>query len=154
MRGGIEKAVLRDAAEGVLPDDIRLRRKTGFMLTTDAIDFFGADRKVSGKQRHHLSRQAFERAQIFSYGPYRVLRLLARVPATKRLPFLKRLRRDSNKVLMYMMQTHMLHHMFVADPPWKRPFPDRVAVMRSPCSPANSQPDGNSTALRNGRGLE
>jgi asparagine synthase (glutamine-hydrolysing) len=121
MRDGIEKAVLRDAAEGVLPDDIRLRRKTGFMLTTDAIDFFGADRKLAENLRHHLSRQAFERAQIFSYGAYRVLSLLARVPATKRLPFLKRLRRDSNKVLMYMMQTHMLHHMFVADPPWKRP---------------------------------
>jgi asparagine synthase (glutamine-hydrolysing) len=120
MRNGIEKAVLRDAANGILPEDIRLRRKTGFMLTSEAIDFFGADRKVSEKLRGYLSKQAFERSQVFSYRAYLVMSLLARVPTWKPLPILKRLRRDSNKVLMYMMQTHMLHKMFISDPPWRK----------------------------------
>jgi hypothetical protein len=42
--------------------------------------------------------------------------VIARVPSSKRS---RRLRRNANKVIMYMMQTHMLHEMFVADPPWK-----------------------------------
>src|SRR5206468_13078451 len=67
MRGGTEKAVLRDAAKGILPDDLRLRRKSGFMLTSDAVDFFGADREQSKALRDHLSRGAFARAQGFSY---------------------------------------------------------------------------------------
>ncbi|HZC37263.1 MAG TPA: asparagine synthase-related protein, partial [Sphingomicrobium sp.] len=121
MRDGTEKAVLRDAAEGILPDDLRLRRKSGFMLTSDAIDFFGADREQTETLRRHLSKAAFERAQVFSYPAYRLVRLLARVPTWKRLPVLRRLRRNANKVVMYMMQTHMLHAMFIADPPWRKP---------------------------------
>jgi asparagine synthase (glutamine-hydrolysing) len=121
MRDGTEKAVLRDAAKGILPDDLRLRRKRGFMATSNPIDFFGADRKASDKLRVYLSRQAFERSQVFSYRAYLAISLLARLPAWERLPFLKRLRRDSNKALMYMMQTHMLHKMFVLDPSWNRP---------------------------------
>jgi asparagine synthase (glutamine-hydrolysing) len=117
MRHGLEKAVLRDAAEGILPDDLRTRRKSGFMLTSDAADFFGADRAVTGEmRRRYLSREAFERAGVFSYGAYRLARMLAHAPATKRS---RRLRRNANKVIMYMMQTHMLHEMFVADPPWR-----------------------------------
>jgi asparagine synthase (glutamine-hydrolysing) len=118
MRDGLEKAVLRDAASRILPDDLRLRRKSGFMLTSDPVDLFGDDRDASAGLRQHLSRDAFERAQIFSYRAYRVASLLARVPLSKRFRSLKRLRRNSNKVLMYMMQTHMLHQMFIAQAPW------------------------------------
>jgi asparagine synthase (glutamine-hydrolysing) len=119
MRGGLEKAVLRDAAEGILPDDLRMRRKSGFMLTSDAADFFGADRAVTRELRkRYLSRQAFDRSRVFSYSAYRLASLIARVPATKRS---RRLRRNANKVIMYMMQTHMLHEMFVFDPPWREP---------------------------------
>jgi asparagine synthase (glutamine-hydrolysing) len=120
MRDGIEKAVLRDAAKGILPDDLRLRTKKGFMLTSEAIDIFGSDRHLSRKLRPYLSKQAFDRAQVFSYGAFLAARLIARTPAWKRFPVLKRLRRDANKVLIYMMQTHMLHRMFVEDPPWRR----------------------------------
>ncbi|HEX5259033.1 MAG TPA: asparagine synthase (glutamine-hydrolyzing) [Sphingomicrobium sp.] len=117
MRDGVEKAVLRDAAEGILPDDLRMRRKSGFMLTSDAVDFFGADRAVTEKQRQrYLSKQAFARSAVFSYRAYKLASTVARLPASKRL---RRLRRNANKVIMYMMQTHMLHEMFVADPPWK-----------------------------------
>jgi asparagine synthase (glutamine-hydrolysing) len=117
MRDGVEKAVLRDAAEGILPDDLRMRRKSGFMLTSDAADFFGADRRITkGLRKRYLSREAFERSGVFSYGAYTLARTLARVPASKRL---RRLRRNANKVIMYMMQTHMLHEMFVADQPWR-----------------------------------
>jgi asparagine synthase (glutamine-hydrolysing) len=66
MRDGVEKAVLRDAAKGILPDDLRLRRKRGFMLTSDPVDFFGADRKATNKLRDYLSRQAFEQSRLFS----------------------------------------------------------------------------------------
>jgi asparagine synthase (glutamine-hydrolysing) len=128
MRGGIEKAVLRDAAKGILPDEIRLRRKRGFMMTSDPIDLFGEDRKRADKYRDYLSNDAFERAQVFSYSAYRIMSLLARVPASERFPFLKRLRRNSNKVLMYMMQTHMLYRMFIAEPRWKAP--DRPLAAR------------------------
>jgi asparagine synthase (glutamine-hydrolysing) len=121
MRGGIEKAVLREAAKGILPDEIRLRRKRGFMMTSDSIDLFGEDQKRADRYRDYLSKDAFERARIFSYGAYRIMSLLARVPASERFPFLKRLRRNSNKVLMYMMQTHMLYRMFIAEPRWKTP---------------------------------
>lgn len=121
MRGDAEKAVLRDAAKGVLPDNLRLRRKQGFMLTSDAVDVFGADRAATEKLREHLSKQAFERAQVYSYTTYRLLSLLARVPAW--LPPLRRLRKNANKVLMYMLQTHMLHDMFVANPRWARSIP-------------------------------
>jgi asparagine synthase (glutamine-hydrolysing) len=120
MRDGVEKAILREAAEGILPDDLRLRRKSGFMLTSDAVDFFGADRKLTQKLQHYLSKAAFDRSQVFSYPAYRVVTLLARVPTWERLPALKRLRRNSNKVMMYMMQMHMLHDMFIEDPWWNR----------------------------------
>jgi asparagine synthase (glutamine-hydrolysing) len=118
MRNGVEKAVLRDAASGILPEDLRLRRKQGFMLTSEAVDFYGADRTETRKYRKYLSREAFERWGVFSYRAYRLMSLLARVPAPRRLPALRRLRRYSNKLLMYMMQTHMLGEMFVADPRW------------------------------------
>jgi asparagine synthase (glutamine-hydrolysing) len=118
MRDGTEKAVLRDAAKGVLPEDLRVRRKSGFMLTSEAADFFGDDRTATEQlRRRYLSREAFERSRVFSYGAYRLASLLARAPRWKRL---RRLRRNSNKVIMYMMQAHMLHHMFVADPPWRQ----------------------------------
>jgi len=117
MRDGIEKAVLRDAAEGILPDDLRMRRKSGFMLTSDAADFFGADRAMTEElRRRYLSKPAFERSGVFSYGAYRLASLIARVPATNRS---RRLRRNANKVILYMMQTHMLHEMFIAEPPWR-----------------------------------
>ena len=113
----MQKAVLRDAAEGILPDDLRMRRKSGFMLTSDAADFFGVDRAVTeGLRRRYLCREAFERSRVFSYRAYRLASMIARAPAPKRL---RRLRRNANKVIMYMMQTHMLHEMFVANPPWK-----------------------------------
>ena len=119
VRDGMEKAVLRDAAKGVLPDDIRLRRKGGFMLTSDAVDLFGDDRAAMEELKQYLSRQAFKEARIFSWAAYAVVSLLARLPSWGRP--LKRLRRNSNKVIMYMMQGHMLHRMFVADPRWKKP---------------------------------
>lgn len=119
MRDGVEKAVLRDAAEGILPDELRLRRKSGFMLTSDAADFFGVDRQTTQQMRdRYLSREAFANAGVFSYRAYGLAKLIARAPASKRL---RRLRRNANKVIMYMMQTHMLHHMFVTDPPWEKP---------------------------------
>ncbi|GAA3890124.1 asparagine synthase (glutamine-hydrolyzing) [Sphingomonas limnosediminicola] len=118
MRDGREKAVLRDAADGILPDDLRLRRKSGFMLTSDPVDLFGEDQEASADLTRHLSRDAFEGAQIFSYGAYRLASLLARLPMSRRFRSLKRLRRNSNKVLMYMMQANMLHDLFVCHPPW------------------------------------
>ena len=120
MRGDIEKAVLRDAAMDIVPEEIRMRKKSGFMLTSDPIDFFGRDREAADRLLLYLSRDAFDGAQIFSYRTYRVLSMLARVPAFRLLPLLGRVRRNSNKVLMYMMQTHMLHRMFIADPLWLR----------------------------------
>ena len=112
MRDGLEKAVLRDAAKGILPDDLRLRRKTGFMLTSEAVDFFGADRAASERVRsRYLSKGAFARAGVFSWRVYRLASLLARLPASKA-------RRNANKVIMYMLQTHMLHEMFVVAPRW------------------------------------
>jgi asparagine synthase (glutamine-hydrolysing) len=123
MRDGVEKAVLRDAAKGILPDDLRLRPKQGFMFTSDRIDFHGADREVTGKLRRHLSREAFERSQVFSYRAYRVVSLLARLPGWRRLPALRRVRRNANSIMMYMMQTHMLHDMYVAHPRWAEPAP-------------------------------
>ena len=118
MREGTEKAVLRDAAKGILPDELRLRRKQGFMLTSNAIDFFRADRAMTQTLRPYLSRRAFERSGIFSYRAYVAMSLLARLPTWNRLRFLKQVRRYSNKVIMYMMQTHMLHEMFVDRPRW------------------------------------
>lgn len=123
MRDGVEKAVLRDAAKGILPDDLRLRPKQGFMFTSDRIDFHGADRGPTAKLRRHLSREAFDRSQIFSYRAYRVVSLLARLPDWGRVPALRWLRRRANTVMMYMMQAHMLHDMFVAHPRWADPTP-------------------------------
>jgi asparagine synthase (glutamine-hydrolysing) len=117
MRSGLEKAVLRDAAKGILPEDVRLRRKSGFMLTSEAVDFFGSDRVAGRKFECYLTKQSFERAGAFSYRAYRLARVLARVPPSKHFR-LKQLRRNANKVIMYMMQTNMLHHMFVEAPPW------------------------------------
>jgi len=118
MRGGIEKAVLRDAATGILPEDLRLRRKSGFMLTSEAVDFFGTDRVRARKFERHLSKAAFERTGIFSYRAFLTASLLARIPVW--FPSQRRLRRNSNKVIMYMMQAHMLHEMFVERPFWAK----------------------------------
>jgi asparagine synthase (glutamine-hydrolysing) len=123
LRDGLEKAVLRDAAKGILPDDIRRRRKSGFMLTSEAVDLFGRDRKAAEKFGRFLSKDAFERAGIFSYRAYRAASLLAKLPPKNRR--FRRLRRNSNKVIMYMMQAHMLHEMFVADPRWAKARPTK-----------------------------
>src|SRR6266511_3224084 len=124
MRNGIEKAVLRDAAKGILPEDLRLRRKHGFMLTSAVEDFFGPDRALTKKARRYLRKQAFERSQVFSYSAYLVIRLVASIPIWVRVPFLKRLRRYSNQAIMYIVQTHMLQKLFIDDPPWKQRDPD------------------------------
>jgi asparagine synthase (glutamine-hydrolysing) len=116
MRDGCEKVVLRDAAREILPEDLRMRRKSGFMLTSDAADFFGADCAATEEMRaRYLSKDAFDRAGIFSHRAYRLARLIARAPSKR----LRRLRRNANKVVMYMMQVHMLHRMYVVDPPWR-----------------------------------
>jgi asparagine synthase (glutamine-hydrolysing) len=121
VRDGLEKAVLRDAAKGVLPDDFRLRRKTGFMATSETVDFGGADRDAAKALGVYLSREAFAAAGVFSYRAYRAVRLVAKLPATTRR--LKGLRRNANKVIMYMMQVHMLHDMFIARTRWAEPQP-------------------------------
>jgi asparagine synthase (glutamine-hydrolysing) len=123
MRDGVEKAVLRDAAKHIVPEDLRMRRKQGFMITSDPIDLFGTDHDATESLRIHLSREAFEAARVFSYRTYRFLSVLARMPAWAPFAFAKRLRREANKVLMYIMQVHMLHHMFVVDPRWAKPLP-------------------------------
>jgi asparagine synthase (glutamine-hydrolysing) len=120
MRNKIEKAVLRDAAKGILPEDLRLRQKRGFMHTSAVGDFFGSDRPLTEKARRYLRREAFERSQVFSYGAYLVIRFLATIPIWKRFPFLKQLRRFSNQAIMYIVQTHMLQKLFIDEPPWKR----------------------------------
>jgi asparagine synthase (glutamine-hydrolysing) len=118
MRHGLEKAVLREAAEGLLPDAIRLRRKSGFMMTSEAVDLFGADREAARTLSKYLSKDAFERARVFSYRAYRLTSLLARTPGwTRRL---ERVRGNANKVIMYMLHAHMLQDMFVDDPRWAR----------------------------------
>jgi len=124
MRKESEKAVLRDAAKGILPEDLRLRRKRGFMLTSAVPDFFGADRPLTEQARGYLRRQAFERSQVFSYSAYLVIRLLAGIPTWARLPFLQRLRRYSNQAIMYIVQTHMLQKLFIDDPRWKKREPE------------------------------
>lgn len=116
MRGDIEKAVLRDAAKGLLPDDLRMRRKSGFMLTSDAVDFCAADRAAAQHFGRYLSKAAFESAGLFSYRAYRTLKLLACLPRTR---WTRRLRRNANKVIMYMMQAHMLQEMFITHSRWR-----------------------------------
>jgi asparagine synthase (glutamine-hydrolysing) len=123
MRDGVEKAVLRDAGKGIIPEDLRTRRKQGFMITSDPIDLFGTDKRATEALRQHLSKQAFDEAGVFSWRTYRWLSRLAQMPNWVPLRFAKRLRRESNKVLMYILQVHMLHHMFVVDPRWAKPLP-------------------------------
>jgi asparagine synthase (glutamine-hydrolysing) len=120
FRDGVEKAVLRDAAKDLLPDDLRLRRKQGFMRTSDDVDFFGADRDLTCElRRSYLSKKAFSAAGLFSYRAYLVLASIARFRASKRLRSVNRTRRVANKLIMMMMQMHMLHRMFVTEPRWK-----------------------------------
>ena len=128
MRNKTEKAVLRDAAKGILPEDLRLRRKSGFMHTNAVEDFYGADRPLTKKLRRHLGKQAFERSQVFSYSSYLVIRLLARIPIWDRVPFLKQLHRFSNYAIMGIVQTHMLQEMFIDNPPWKKRDPSSPQV--------------------------
>jgi asparagine synthase (glutamine-hydrolysing) len=117
MRGDLEKAVLRDAAKDILPEDLRLRKKSGFMVTSDAVDLFGADHQAANRFRIYLLKERFEEVQLFSYRAYLAASLLARLPAWSR--GLKRIRRNSNKLIMYMLQGHMLHDMFIAAPRWE-----------------------------------
>jgi asparagine synthase (glutamine-hydrolysing) len=118
MRDGVEKAILREAAATVLPDEIRLRRKSGFMVTSEPVDLFGADREAATRFRAYFTKEMFERAGIFSYRTYRLMCALAKLPASQRFRFFARVRTQSNKVLMYMLQTHLLHEMFVNCPRW------------------------------------
>jgi asparagine synthase (glutamine-hydrolysing) len=135
IRGGIEKAVLRDAAEGILPPEIQCRRKSGFMLTSDAVDLSGKDRGAATKFGRYLSRQMFEDAEVFSYRAYLAASLLSRLPPRSRR--LRRIRRRSNKLILYMMQTHMLHEMFVANPPWRKPDLGPIGEGKD-CEPAKA----------------
>lgn len=118
MRRGLEKAVLRDAAKDLLPEHLRLRRKSGFMVSSDSVDLFGADRMAAGALGRYLSKEAFECAQVFSYRAYRLAALLAQIPPW--IQATQRLRRNANKALMYMLQANMLQDMFVDDPRWAR----------------------------------
>jgi asparagine synthase (glutamine-hydrolysing) len=122
MRGDTEKAVLRDAAKGILPEDLRTRRKQGFMFTSDPVDFFGTDaERTEALRGRYLSRDAFDRSGAFSYRAYQVMKSLAKLPRSKVFPASRRLRNVANKSIMYMMQTHMLHDMYIADPRWAKP---------------------------------
>jgi asparagine synthase (glutamine-hydrolysing) len=121
MRNSQEKAVLRDAARGLLPEELRRRRKVGFMHTSAFDDFFGADKPLTGEIRRYLSRQNFARAGVFSYGAYRILRLLAVVPVWSRFPALRQLRRHANQAIMFIVQTHMLQKLYIDEPAWDRP---------------------------------
>jgi asparagine synthase (glutamine-hydrolysing) len=136
VRDGLEKAVLRDAARDILPDEIRLRRKGGFMATSDAVDLFGTDRRFVEQFARFVSPEAFERAGIFSYRAYLAASLAARLPGANWLRAVKRLRRNSNKAIMYMMQVHMLHDMFVERPRWvdaaEQPREEAAPNARSP----------------------
>jgi len=118
MHDGLEKAVLRDAAKHILPEDLRMRRKAGFMLTSEAVDLFGTDREPARNLRSYLSKRTFRRAGVFSYRAFLLISLFAKLPGHKRISSFKRLRRNSNKVLMYILQTHMLHEMCVDAPRW------------------------------------
>ena len=118
MRENVEKAVLREAARGLLPDSIRARRKLGFMLTSESIDFHGTDRSLSAAYRPYLSKETFARVGLFSWRTYRFINMLARVPAWRRFRALKQLRQNSNKIIMYMLQGHLLHDLFVENPQW------------------------------------
>ena len=149
MREGVEKAVLRDAALGILPEEIRIRRKSGFMLTSDAVDFFGADQGTTRALRQsYLSRRAFARAGVFSYSTYRLLSLAAQAPRHTGLKSLRRLRRNANKVIMYMMQVHMLQDMFVDNPRWSAPDRERAAGARvGPSKKAAFEPKASAERL-------
>ena len=82
-------------------------------MTSEAVDFFGADWKATEQlRRSYLSRQAFEGAQVFSRSGYLLLSLAARLPAWNAIAALARVRRNANKVIMYMAQVHMLSSMF------------------------------------------
>ena len=142
MRDDVEKAVLRDAAKGILPEDLRLRRKRGFMHTSAIEEFFGADRPLTREARRYLRKQAFDRSRVFSYNSYLAIRLLATIPTWDRVPFLKQLRRYSNQVIMYIVQTHMLQKLFIEDPPWKKRDLDPSSPMSIPELPREA-----STAL-------
>ena len=137
MRCGLEKAVLRDAAKGLLPEHVRLRRKSGFMVTSDAVDLFGADRSAFQNVGTFLTRDAFRRAQVFSYSGYLVMSFLARIPRLTR--GLDRLRRNANKAIMYMLQAHMLQEMFVDVPRWAslNAGPPREFDEPATCEPAD-----------------
>ena len=119
IRNKTEKAVLREAAKGLLPEDLRLRKKQGFMHTSAGLDFFGTDWDLTKGVREYLRRDAFDAAQVFSYGTYRVIRLMAGIPAWARVSFLKNLHRFSNQAILYIVEIHMLHARFVENPPWK-----------------------------------
>jgi hypothetical protein len=102
------------------------------MLTSDAVDFSGTDRTAAAKFGRYLTRKMFEEAEVFSYRAYLGASFLSRLPTRSRR--LRRLRRGSNKLIMYMMQTHMLHDMFVANPRWRKPDlePFEAEGMRGP----------------------
>jgi hypothetical protein len=125
IRNKIEKAVLRDAAKGILPEDLRLRPKLGFMHTSAVGDIFGADRLLATKVRRFLRKEAFERSQVFSYAMYLVIRFLVAIPIWKRLPFLRGLHSFLNQTIMNIVQTHMLQELFIDDPQWVKPHPDK-----------------------------
>lgn len=133
FRRGTEKAVLRDAAKGLLPEDIRLRRKSGFMMTSDAVDFGRLDRCQWVKLHRYLSPQKFRNVQIFSYRSFRTLRLLTRLPRWSRTS--RRIREAANKIIMYMVEVHMLHDMFIERPRW-----NEVSQSSTMTSPRAYQP--------------
>ena len=85
------------------------------MLTSDAVDPFGADREAARELRLLISRQAFERGGVFLlYIPCGEFpRADAAADEGAEADAAKR-----EQLIMYMMQAHMLDHMFVAEPQW------------------------------------
>ncbi|MBL8895402.1 MAG: hypothetical protein JNJ53_12420, partial [Rhizobiales bacterium] len=138
IRNKLEKAVLREAARGVLPDDMRLRRKKGFMHTSAGLDFFGTDRALTKDVRSYLRKEVFDAAQVFSYSSYRAIRILASIPAFARVSFLKRLHRYANQAILYIVEIHMLHRHFIESPPWKGQQPSAIPLVKARPQPASA----------------
>jgi asparagine synthase (glutamine-hydrolysing) len=113
-----EKAVVREAARTLLPEDLRERPKVAFTVTNAAEDFFGRDRAFTKELRPYLRKAAFERTQMFSYGTYLLIRAVVSVPFLDRIPKLKRISYNAQRAIIHILQAHILQKQFIEEPRW------------------------------------
>jgi asparagine synthase (glutamine-hydrolysing) len=110
-----EKHVLKRAAAGLVPDDIRLRKKQPYRAP-DALSFVGPGGEAPGWADEAMSEAAVRAAGVFD--PRAVTQLWVKCKARARDG---QFSNTDNMAVVGVLSTQLLHRQLIAEPPTRMP---------------------------------